>query len=62
MVTALDIEPVMVELVAERAKADGLLNVRTELRDFVEHGTGVPDCSQGQAMLFNLLHRHLHAH
>jgi SAM-dependent methyltransferase len=54
--TALDIEPVMVELVAERAKADGLLNVRTELRDFVEHGAGVPDCSQGHAMVFNLLH------
>ena len=35
-VTALDIEPMMVELVAERAKADGLLNVRAELRDFVE--------------------------
>jgi len=55
-VTALDIEPVMVELVAERAKADGLLNVRTEMRDFVEHGTGAPDCSQGHAMVFNLLH------
>ena len=55
-VTALDIEPVMVELVAERARADGLLNVRPELRDFVEHGTGVPDSSQGHAMVFNLLH------
>lgn len=55
-VTALDIDPVMVESVAERAKADGLLNLRTELRDFVEHGTGVPDSSQGHAMVFNLLH------
>lgn len=55
-VTALDIEPLMVEMVAERAKAEGLLNVRVELRDFVEQGTGVPDGSQGHAMVFNLLH------
>lgn len=55
-VTALDIERVMVDLVAARAKADGLLNVRTELRDFVEHRTRVPDCSQEHAMVFNLLH------
>lgn len=56
VVTVLDIEPVMVELVAERAEAEGLPNVRAELRDFVEHGTGVPDGSQGHAMIFNLLH------
>lgn len=56
LVTALDIEPAMVELVAERAKAEGLPNVVAELRDFVEHGTGVPDESQGHAMIFNLLH------
>ena len=55
-VTALDIEPHMVELVAERAKAEGLLNVRAELRDFVENGSGVPYGSQGHAMAFNLLH------
>lgn len=55
-VTALDIESVMVELVTERALAEGLSNVRAELRDFVEHGTGVPDGSQGHAMVFNLLH------
>lgn len=55
-VTALDIEPVMVAVVAERAKADGLPNVRAELRDFVEHGTGVSAGSQGHAMVFNLLH------
>lgn len=46
----------MVELVAERAKANGLLNVKAELRDFVQHGTGVLDGSQGHAMVFNLLH------
>ncbi|MBT9520887.1 MAG: class I SAM-dependent methyltransferase [Dechloromonas sp.] len=55
-VTALDIELEMVKLVDERAKADGLLNVRAEVRDFVEHGSGVSDGSQGHAMVFNLLH------
>jgi ubiquinone/menaquinone biosynthesis C-methylase UbiE len=56
MVTALDIEPAMVELVAARATSEGLPNVRAELRDFVAHGTGVSDGSQGHAMVFNLLH------
>lgn len=56
VLTALDIEPAMVKQVAERAKAEGLSNVRAELRDFVEHGTGIPDGSQGHAMVFNLLH------
>lgn len=56
VVTALDIEPLMVGLVTERARTEGLPNVRAELRDFVEHGTGVPDGSQGHATVFNLLH------
>lgn len=56
LITALDIEPTMVELVAERARAEGLLNLSSELRDFVEHGTGLPEGSQGYAMVFNLLH------
>jgi len=56
VLTALDIEPAMVALVAERAKADGVSNVVAELRDFVEDGTGVPDGSQGHAMIRNLLH------
>ena len=56
VVTALDIESAMVELVTERAMADGLPNVHAVLRDFVEHGTGVPDASQGHVMVFNLLH------
>lgn len=55
-VTALDIEPSMVSLVAQRAKDAGLANVQTEVRDFVDHGTGVPDSSQGHVMVFNLLH------
>ncbi|HAU56663.1 MAG TPA: methyltransferase type 11 [Comamonadaceae bacterium] len=56
LVTALDIEPAMVRLVAQRAKAESLSNVHAEVRDFVEHGTGLADRSQGHAMVFNLLH------
>ena len=56
IVTALDIEPSMVELVVQRAVGEELSNLRAELRDFVEHGTGLTDGSQGHAMLFNLLH------
>lgn len=56
LVTALDIEPDMVSLVEQRAHAMGMANVRAALRDFVEHGTGVEDGSQGHAMVFNLLH------
>ncbi|MBD5801898.1 hypothetical protein AZOA_13230 [Azoarcus sp. Aa7] len=56
LVTALDIEPSMVSLVQQRAQSAGLANIRAELRDFVEQGTGVKDCSQDHAMVFNLLH------
>lgn len=55
-VTALDIETAMVQLVAQRAKAEDLSNVHAEVRDFVERGTGLADRSQGHAMVFNLLH------
>lgn len=55
-ITALDIEPEMVGLVGQRARRAGLENVRAEVRDFVERGTGVADGSQGHAMAFNLLH------
>jgi ubiquinone/menaquinone biosynthesis C-methylase UbiE len=55
-VTALDIEPGMVSLVAQRAREAGLVNVHAEVRDFVERGTGVPGDSQGHVMVFNLLH------
>lgn len=55
-VTALDIDPGMVSLVAQRAQDARLVNVHAEVRDFVEHGTGVPGGSQGHVMVFNLLH------
>jgi len=56
VVTALDIEPEMVSLVHQRAQRAGASNIRAELRDFVELGSGVTDDSQGHAMVFNLLH------
>lgn len=56
MVTALDIEPDMVKLVDQRAVSEKLSNLRAELRDFVEQGTGLTNGSHGHAMLFNLLH------
>ncbi len=55
-VHALDVEPAMVERTLSRARAAGLTNVAARVRDFVEHGTGLPDGSVGYAMLFNILH------
>jgi len=54
--TALDIDPLMVELVDEKAGQLGLKNVRGVVRDFVSDGTGLADASQMHAMIFNLLH------
>lgn len=55
-VTALDIEPEMVEFVRQKAECFALPNVRAEVRNFVANGTGVADGSQVHAMIFNLLH------
>ena len=55
-VTALDIEPEMVDCVRQKAVACHLSNIQVELRDFVAHGTGVATASQAHAMIFNLLH------
>jgi len=54
--TALDIEPEMVDCVRQKATAFDLPNIQTEVRDFVAHGTGVEAGSQAHAMIFNLLH------
>jgi SAM-dependent methyltransferase len=56
IVTALDIEPEMVAYVRSKAAELNLMNIRAEVRDFVANGTGLPDASQGRAMIFNLLH------
>lgn len=56
LVTALDIEPGMIALVRQRAAMAGHANVRTVLRDFADHGSGLANASQDHAMVFNLLH------
>lgn len=55
-VTALDIEPEMVDCVRQKAVACSLSNIQAEVRDFVAHGTRVATASQAHAMIFNLLH------
>jgi SAM-dependent methyltransferase len=55
-VHALDIEPEMVEAVRAKCLQEGAANVRTEVRDFVASGTGLPDDSVDAALLFNILH------
>jgi SAM-dependent methyltransferase len=55
-VTALDIDPQMVERTQARAVAAGLASVRCDLRDFVEHGSGLADDGVDYVMLFNILH------
>ena len=56
LVTALDIDPAMITAVREKARELELHNVRTELRDFVENGSGMGAGSQAHALIFNLLH------
>lgn len=56
IVTALDIETDMVEIVVRKADAARLGNVRVALRDFVAEGTGLESGTQSHAMIFNLLH------
>jgi len=53
---AQDIEPAMVLKVAERYRHEGLSNVRAEVRDVIEQGTGLRDGSMDLALLFNILH------
>ena len=55
-VHALDIEAGMVEATRRKAEEAGLSNVRGEQRDFVAHGSGLPEKSGDYAMLFNILH------
>lgn len=55
-VVALDIDPEMVARTQAKATALGLENVRCEVRDFVEHGTGLADGAADFVMLFNILH------
>jgi SAM-dependent methyltransferase len=56
LVHAFDIEPALIALLGERARAEKLPNIRPSLRDFVAHGTGLPDATVDHAMLYNILH------
>jgi ubiquinone/menaquinone biosynthesis C-methylase UbiE len=56
MFTALDIEPEMVCLTAEKAALLNLTNVRMEVRDFLTDGTGLAASAHAHAMIYNLLH------
>jgi len=55
-VHAIDIEPAMVEWVREKCHREGIANVKAEVRDFVEEGTGLPDDSVRVALHFYILH------
>ena len=56
VVTALDIEPLMVDRVRQKTEALGLSNVHAEIRDFVIQGSGLESETQDHALIFNLLH------
>lgn len=56
IVTALDIEPEMVEAVRQKAEAGACDNIEASIRDFVANGSGLEAGSQAHAMIFNLLH------
>ena len=55
-VTALDIEPEMVDCVRHKAATLELPNIQADVRDFVAQGTGLDSGSQAHAMIYNLLH------
>jgi SAM-dependent methyltransferase len=51
-----DIDAAMVALTAQRAADAGLTKVKTETRDVLVGGFGLPACSCEAALLFNILH------
>lgn len=55
-VHAFDIEQSMIEETRRKAQAAGCENIKLYLRDFVAHGTGLPDSHAMYVMLFNILH------
>lgn len=56
IVTALDIDPLMVDRVQQKTETQELSNVRAEVRDFVADGSGLDSGTQDHALIFNLLH------
>lgn len=55
-IIALDIDREMTQATTEKARSAGMHNVFAIERDFVLHGSGLPDAQTGYAMLFNILH------
>jgi ubiquinone/menaquinone biosynthesis C-methylase UbiE len=55
-VYAIDIEPEMIEITEQKAKAENLQNVEAVLRDFIYEGSGLEDESVDYAILANILH------
>jgi len=55
-VIALDIDPGLVRLVAERARAQSLTLVDARVADVAAAGTGLDDGAAAAVLLFNLLH------
>lgn len=53
---ALDIDSVMIERLNQRINVTQLSNINVLIRDFVNEGTGLADCSVDYVMLFNILH------
>jgi ubiquinone/menaquinone biosynthesis C-methylase UbiE len=56
IVHAFDFEPGMVERTRNRAKTEGIANVRADLRDLIAEGTRLKSQSADYVMLFNILH------
>lgn len=56
VVTALDIDPQMIERTRQKTEAWGLSNVHAEVRDFVANGSGLDGETQDHALIINLLH------
>ena len=55
-VHAFDIDPSMIEPARKNAEKAAVRNVRFDLRDVIEHGTGLESERAGMVLLFNLLH------
>lgn len=56
IVYGFDIDADLVALVEKKCKRLDLQNVQLQTRDFVEHGTGLPDESVAHVMIYNILH------
>ncbi|MGC8625737.1 MAG: class I SAM-dependent methyltransferase [Phycisphaerae bacterium] len=56
VVHSFDIDPTMIAATNARAKAQGVMNIRASLCDFISDGTGLPNACVDYAMLFNILH------